>query len=125
MKMQWSVVVMLLSGLVAAGCSKEEEKKAPTTSACDTMTFATDIAPIVGDNGTGACAKCHTDSGINEKFDTLASFQNNKSVALERVSSDDSALVMPQPHTNGGGIDFKTTDDGKKLITWLGCSTLK
>ncbi|MEY2988336.1 MAG: hypothetical protein RJB13_1857 [Pseudomonadota bacterium] len=102
-----------------AGCgddNKETTNTGGSSSACDSsLTFDSDIKTIVQSGGTGNCAA----SGCHSNYGTLSGISANKSSILARVKSTSASTVMPK-----NKLDFKTSDDGVKLISWLSCDTL-
>ncbi|MEY4066177.1 MAG: hypothetical protein RIR26_2385 [Pseudomonadota bacterium] len=99
--------------LVVSACGKDDDDKtvASNASDCDSaLTFDANIKSIVTSGGSGNCASCH--SG----YSTLSGIQSDKSKIYSEVASGS----MPK-----GNSSFKSSTDGKNLLAWLSCSTLK
>lgn len=86
-----------------------------TAGTCDSsLTFESDIKGIVASGGKANCAGCHS------SYASLSGFSSAKTAITNRVKSTSSSAVMPQDD-----LKFKSTDEGKKLLDWLSCETLK
>jgi hypothetical protein len=83
-----------------------------TIALCDSsLTFSTNIAPIVAGSGTGHCAACHAG-----KYDNKDGIQANRNNVFKKVNDGS----MPLDNTS-----FKDTSDGQTFLAWASCPTLK
>ena len=115
----------LAMGAVVASCGKDDDKKDPAPaaaapSACDSTLKFADVESILSLN----CAGCHgTNGGVSLGAGgkaTLAAVTTYKAKSLERIKSVEEAKVMPPKNTT-----WKDSADGKKVISYLSCDTLK
>ena len=83
-----------------------------TLASCDsTLSFDQDISSIVGRGGSGHCAQCHGGS-----YDNLSGIRQDRASVIQSIKNGS----MPP-----GSSNFKSSTDGKKLISWASCTTLK